>query len=228
MQMIFSKKELKDIFEWDVDNWSKALDFWKLDELQITDMKVLTIGERNGGLTLLFSLMNGKVTSTDLNGITNKGKELHKSYKVDNKVEYKNADILKLPYENNYFDIVSFKSVLGGLRDRNKQTIAVDEIYRVLKPGGILYFAENLKASKLHQLLRKKFVNWGDSWLYLDYDEKEILFSKFKTKDFSSYGFLAIFGYFKIIKSILSYIDQFINPIISSNKRYILFGKCIK
>lgn len=228
MQNKFSNKELNDIFEWDVINWSKALDFWKLDERQIKDKKILTIGERNGGITLFFSLLQGKVTSTDLNGITNKGKELHKSYKVDNRIEYGDADVMKLPFENNSFDIVSFKSVLGGLRDRNKQIIAVSEIYRVLKPGGILYFAENLKASKLHQLLRKKFVRWGDSWLYLDYDEKEIIFSKFKTKYFSSYGFLAIFGYFKVIKSILSYCDKFINPTIPSSKRYILFGKCIK
>lgn len=228
MNKKFSKKELNDIFEWDVINWSKVLDFWDLVEPRIKDKRILTIGERNGGLTLLFALQHGKVTSTDLNGITEQGKQLHKLYKVDRLIEYKNADVLKLPFENNCFDIVSFKSVLGGLRDRKKQTYAVDEIYRVLKPGGILYFAENLKASKLHQFLRRKFVRWGDSWLYLDYEEKEVLFSKFEMRYFSSYGFLGIFGYYKLLKHLLSFFDQFINPFIPARMRYILFAKCIK
>lgn len=228
MRKILSKKELNDIFEWDVINWSKSLNFWNLENTFIKEKKVLTIGERNGGISLLFSMFEGKVTATDLNGITEEGKEIHKKYKVNKFIEYKNADVLQLPFDENTFDIVGFKSVLGGLRDRSKQFIAVNEIYRVLKPGGVLYFAENLTSSKIHQFLRQRFVRWGNSWMYLDYEKKDELFAKFKSAEFSSYGFLGILGFNKILRNLFSWFDKIVMPIIPSNKRYILFGKCIK
>jgi ubiquinone/menaquinone biosynthesis C-methylase UbiE len=47
----------------------------------------------------------------------------------------KTGDVSKLPYDDNFFDIVSCMDVLEHIEDENK---AVKELYRVLKPGGEL------------------------------------------------------------------------------------------
>jgi len=49
----------------------------------------------------------------------------------------------------------------------------------VLKPGGWLLFAENLKGSMLHRLLRKTFVRWANYWRYLVYRKDLDLFRDF-------------------------------------------------
>ena len=52
-----TKLRNKDIIEWDVVNWSKALTFWEKYSKPITGgSKVLEIGSRNGGLSLYAAL----------------------------------------------------------------------------------------------------------------------------------------------------------------------------
>jgi len=47
----------------------------------------------------------------------------------------KTGDVSKLPYKNNFFDIVSCMDVLEHIENEEK---AINEMLRVLKPGGIL------------------------------------------------------------------------------------------
>ena len=54
----------------------------------------------------------------------------------------------EIPFEENRFDIVNVSSVLHEVHDSNDQCIAIQELYRVLKPGGYLYFGEWNRTSK--------------------------------------------------------------------------------
>ncbi len=55
--------------------------------------------------------------------------------KFTSKIEFINGDALKLPFNDNFFDAVT---VGFGLRNVNDLTKALEEIKRVLKPGGII------------------------------------------------------------------------------------------
>lgn len=57
-------------------------------------------------------------------------------------IQFQPASVLELPFENNTFDIVTSHRCLMALLDWNKQQDAIKEIYRVLKPGGMLILQE--------------------------------------------------------------------------------------
>lgn len=87
------------------------------------------------------------------------------------------CDAEKLPFENDYFDLVS---VSFGLRNMTHKNIALSEMYRVLKPGGTLLV---LEFSKVYAPL---------SPLYDAYSFKLLpLMGKLIAKDADSYQYLA-------------------------------------
>jgi len=50
---LIEKDLLIDIFEWDVENWSKSILFWESNSTNLfPNFKALEIGARNGGLSL--------------------------------------------------------------------------------------------------------------------------------------------------------------------------------
>jgi len=220
------KPTTKDIFEWDVVNWSKALDIWKLEKTP--KGKALTIGERGGGLSLFLAKKNFQVICTDLNPFPESTKAMHIHFKVDQQITYQKEDVLKLSFPDNTFDCVMFKSVIGALSNKENQVQSIAEIYRVLKPGGRLLFAENLNASKLHQKLRKRFIKWNIYWRYLKWSEDLDLFDKFEHTTFQTHGFLAVFGRSEKQRNFLGRIDAVLRPIIPKRMRYILMGVCRK
>lgn len=127
------KTLLRDIIEWDVKNWSVILEFWNksINTLDKNNkIKALELGSRNGGLSLWLALNNIETICTDLN-VSIKAKELHTKYKVNNLISYDKVDITDIKFENDTFDIVIFKSVLGALKTKENQIKAINEIYRV-------------------------------------------------------------------------------------------------
>ena len=84
----------------------------------------------------------------------------------------------KLPYPNNSFNLVFCLSMLHHIPGRKLQQSVVDEIYRVLKPGGTLVLTTwNLLANykmrpllyrqNIKKLLKKSDLNWND--IYFPY-----------------------------------------------------------
>ena len=190
------KSFVSDSVEWDVHNWSKALNFWEENvELDNKKLTCLELGSRRGGLSLWLAMKGNHVVCSDINSPEPMASILHKKYSLPGKIEYEAIDATKIPYEN-HFDIVVFKSILGGISrngnlDLNK--VVVDEIYKSLKPGGVLLFAENLVASRIHQFFRKKVTQWG-YWNYLQLHDVDELFDKFESVHFETAGFLGAFG----------------------------------
>ncbi len=52
------------------------------------------------------------------------------------------GSVLNLPFENNSFDVIYTINTLHHLADHNQQKKAMQEIERVLKPGGMLFIHE--------------------------------------------------------------------------------------
>jgi len=219
---------IRDIIEWDVVNWSKALEFWikylKVLGINLKDKKVLDIGSRNGGLSLWAAINGAKVVCSDLDEPTDKAKFLHRKYGVERNIEYKKLDVLNICYPKNSFDFVEFKSVLGALRTKENQQKAIDEIFRVLKTSGVLIFAENLRGSYLHIILRKLFVKWNDYWRYITINEMREYGSKFKYYRYSTAGFLGCFGRSEKQRYFLGKIDSIFDKIIYDKFKYIIYG----
>lgn len=221
-----NKDLIKDIVEWDTENWSKAIFYWeKKIKLKDSKLKCLEIGGRSGGLTLWLAKMGHHVICSDLKNPEPIASTLHKKYsKLD--IDYKSINALDIPYENE-FDIVAFKSVLGGVSRNNNDELKNETLYQIhksLKPGGKLLFAENLIASKAHQFLRKKFIKWGEEWNYLHIEEVDSLLSEFSKVNYKTVGFLGAFGQSESQRKVLGKIDRFLDPILNKNLKYIVIG----
>ena len=105
----------KEVTEWDIKNWSRAIEFWEKDMPEnLEGKKVLDIGGRNGGLSLYFALKGADVVCSDVSSDGfKKAKKLHKRYGVSKRIRYEIIDVLKMSFQEE-FDIVTFKSVWGG------------------------------------------------------------------------------------------------------------------
>ena len=155
----------RDIIEWDSVNWAKFLDFIDGSGIDLQGKRVLALGERNGGMSLFFALRGAEVLCSDLNGPTEKARTLHERYGISSRVQYAAVDGVSIPEEyTGQFDIVTFKSVLGGIgRDDSyaRQGMCAESVYRVLRPKGYAMFAENMRGTWWHMLLRKAFRPTG-------------------------------------------------------------------
>jgi 2-polyprenyl-3-methyl-5-hydroxy-6-metoxy-1,4-benzoquinol methylase len=222
-----TKELITDIIEWDIDNWSKAIDFWEENiDLKTDTLTCLELGGRRGGLSLWLAVNHNEVICSDLNSPQEHASELHEKYSCSEYIEYRSIDATDIPFKNK-FDIVVFKSILGGVSGNGNDQLkkhTIDEIYKSLKPNGKLLFAENLEASFLHMYIRKIFVKWGSRWNYLKYKEIEEVFDSFDNLKYKTVGFLAAFGRTEKQRKLLSKFDRLFNQLIPKRHRYIVFG----
>jgi len=97
-------------------------------------------------------------------------------------VTFKEASVLELPYGDNYFHVVTSSRCLMALLDWELQKKALKEIYRVLRPGGILVLMEGTfdGLQKLNEVREKFQLNaiapdGKDRLCTLKFHEKELL-----------------------------------------------------
>lgn len=226
-----TKSIMNDIIQWDVKSWSTALKYWEEKVEWITVENALEIGGREGGLSLWLALKGKSVVCSDLHNVKETAEKLHTKHKVSALVVYQDIDATEIPYEN-HFDIVVFKSILGGIGSNNNieiQKKVFKEIHKALKPGGKLLFAENLVASSFHQFFRKKFTKWGNTWRYVTVKEMHSFLSDFSRFDIKTTGVLGTFGRTERQRNILSSVDKAIlNSISPTNWKYICYGVATK
>lgn len=222
-----TQKRTKDIMQWDVKSWSKALSYWESNIVWDKVQNGLELGGREGGLSLWLARKGKTVVCSDLKNVKETAQQLHLQYNISSHITYQDIDATDIPYEN-YFDIIVFKSIIGGIGRNDNYDIqqkVFNEIYKALKPGGKLLFAENLKASSFHQRVRKRFVNWGSSWRYVSINEMREFLKDFSNCEIKTTGILGTFGRNERQRILLSSMDKLIlNKICPENWKYICYG----
>ena len=136
--------------------WKKELvDFMNI---QITD-KVIDVGSGTGDLINLILKKNltNNIYSIDLN--TEMLKYGEKKF-IGKKVKFVNANAERLPFSNDYFDKFIISFCLRNVTDVNK---ALNESYRVLKPGGIFYCLEFSKPE--NQIINLIYKNYKKNFI---------------------------------------------------------------
>lgn len=228
------RPDIIQIIEWDIPTWKRALKFWsnEINRHQCVVEKGLELGSRNGGLSLFFAQQfNSKMCCSDYGFPTEKARILHQSKGVSQLITYHDVNATHIPFQDNYFDFVVFKSMLGAVGAKNQFDLiqqATDEIYRVLKPGGVVFFAENLKASPIHQWARKRFIPWGKSWYYLSLSEMENLLKNFSKRELHSTGFSTAFvPNSTLLKQFFAFIDNLLF-FVPKTWRYVVYGYAVK
>lgn len=228
---MFSKELLSDILQWDIQSWSKALQYWE-DHVDWQSINhALELGGRQGGLSLWLATRNKQVICSDLHHVQEVAEALHIKYIFCNSISYEDIDASAIPYENK-FDLIVFKSILGGIGKNNNYEIqkkVFREIHKALKPNGVLLYAENMVASPVHQFIRKKFVPWGTTWRYPSINEMHELMQDFSSYSFHTSGVLGAFGRSEQQRTFLSYIDGILlNHICPKSWKYIGYGIATK
>lgn len=219
---------LRDVLQWEVRSWSRALPLWQ-KHLPITrPLRALGIGEREGGLSLWMAAQGMDVVCSDLRPFPPATKALHERYGVQGSITYAEEDATALSFPDHSFDVVFFKSVIGALGSKEKQALAIAEMHRVLKPGGVLLFAENLHGSLLHSWLRKRFVAWEHYWRYLDAEDDKDLFQDFAQLDDATTGLVANLGRSETQRDLLSRVDALLQPLVPKSQRTIWYGAALK
>lgn len=220
---------LKDIYSWDIYNWSQSLYFWETCiDLKNKKYKCLEIGAGQGGMSLWLALNGNNVLCTDRYDFIDNAKNIHKKYNITNSIDYKIMNALDIPFENE-FDIVIVKSVIGGVGYDGQLGKTISQIYKSLKTGGCFLFVENLKGSKILMQLRKLFSPCGKEWNYLDYNsfsKKLEIFDEVKLERFGVFGVL---GRNNFQQKILGKLDKyFLEKILPKNCFYIVAGIAFK
>ena len=115
--------------------------------------RILDIAAGTGTSSVALAHTGARVVAVDFSaGMIEEGRRKHPD------IEFIQADARKLPFGDNEFDAVT---ISFGLRNVNEPKIALDEMYRVLKPGGRLVICEFSKPPRA--LLRTSY------WAYLKY-----------------------------------------------------------
>jgi SAM-dependent methyltransferase len=225
--MNIDDKLRRDIIQWDVKNWGKALQYW---ETRVDWSKVencLEIGGREGGLSLWLALKGKKVICSDREKTKETAEKLHTQYKVTDRITYQDIDATNIPYEG-FFDLIVFKSIVGGIgRGYNKEIQAevFRQAYKALKPGGVLLFAENLKASAFHRFFRKRFTKWSVYWRYPTLDEMNEFLKDFSSTELHTAGILGTFGRSESQKDLLAGIDNaLLDSLTPESWKYFVIG----
>jgi demethylmenaquinone methyltransferase/2-methoxy-6-polyprenyl-1,4-benzoquinol methylase len=96
--------------------------------------RILDIAAGTGTSSAALQRSGARVVAVDFSpGMVEEGRRKHK------KIEFIQADAEKLPFGDNEFDAVS---ISFGLRNISDPKVALDEMYRVLKPGGRVVVCE--------------------------------------------------------------------------------------
>lgn len=225
---------MEDIVGWDVRTWSKAVEFWDLSLGSSAGvLQCLEIGAGPGGPSLWLAARGHTVICSNWEAAEAQAAPLHKRVGASN-ITYQDIDAMHIPYEN-HFDLIVFKSVLGGVgplgvATRQTQQLAMNEILKALKPGGRLLFAENLRGTVLHRAARAiSYLLRRAHWRFVTLAEMRHFLSGFSSYELYTTGVLALFGLKEGQRRALARADNlFLNRIVPRSWRYVVYGMAIK
>lgn len=118
------------------------------------DEKVLDVGCGLGRMTIGVAkhLNTGKVTGIDIwDKMEISGNSPERAYAnaqiegVRDRVEFETGNVLSISFPDNSFDVVTSSSVINNLHGDSEKLRALEEILRVLRPGGRFLLLEPLR-----------------------------------------------------------------------------------
>lgn len=221
---------MNDIVGWDVRTWSKAVRLWQPHVAAAPPvLKVLEVGAGPGGPSLWLHRLGHDVVCSNWQHTREQAEPLHTSYGVTG-IDYIDIDLnAQIPWEN-HFDIVVFKSVLGGLGPNfSSQRNAMSEIHKALKPGGLLLFAENLRGTWLHRFGRAiAYRLRRATWRFTTVKEMQELLEPFSNYELHTTGFLGVFGMSESQRRALAGLDDRGFGRVPDSWRYVAYGIATK
>ncbi|OJX68383.1 MAG: hypothetical protein BGO95_10820 [Micrococcales bacterium 73-13] len=223
---------LADIVGWDVRTWAPAIDAWErvLARLPEGPLDVLEVGAGPAGPSLWLALKGHRVVTSNLGETERLARPLHERYGVADRIEYRDLDLTSgLPFHE-AFDVVVFKSVLGGLggADPALPAAALDAVRAALRPGGVVLWAENLRGGWLHRAARAIAyrVRRARTWQYLTLRRlRGLLAERFTDVELHVGGVLAVLGTSERARDRLARADQaLLDRIVPASWHYMAYG----
>lgn len=71
--------------------------------------------------------------------------EINEARQLNPSINFYNASISALPFEDNYFDFVILSEVFSSILDNRLIEDSAKELFRILAPGGAIFFNDNVK-----------------------------------------------------------------------------------
>ncbi len=173
------------------DKKSKYWDSFEKDQVlsllgEVKEKKILDVGAGTGRLAVRLANLGAEVTALDISEVM-----VDKLKKKNHKLKVILGEAENLPCENDNFDIIIATFLIVHLKDLKR---FFDEVYRVLKPGGLFlvtninqrkapeikvgkdlvevesyYHKPELVVEELENLafevLQNKFVKEGETWI---------------------------------------------------------------
>ena len=122
--------------------------YFKIFEKFKNKKKLLEIGAGMGENTLRLVQMNFNVCSTDLS--PNSVEVMKRRFRKFKNFSSKKADIENLPFDDCSFDLVCG----AGSLSYGNNILVMEEIFRVLKPGGVVILIDSLNENLIYKLNR--------------------------------------------------------------------------
>lgn len=144
------------------ENWSRAVLLRLSHNLPTGKLKILEIGSAQGRALISLSKFGHEIYGIEpsLSAIQI-AEKLAKREKVNIKIKQGVAE--NIPFESNYFDLVVAFSVMEHVEDLGK---SLEEIFRVIKPGGIFWFNSASSMCPFQDEIRGYlFFGWYPDWL---------------------------------------------------------------
>lgn len=108
--------------------WVKARKIEAMIGMDLAGKDLLDLGAGSGHLSNYFLERGARVSAADTDG-----------YRYASKAPFYLIESDILPFDDASFDIVISNHVLEHVGDRKAQAMALSEIHRILRPGGMLY-----------------------------------------------------------------------------------------
>jgi len=222
---------MEDIVGWDVGTWSRAVRFW---DAQLgrdgESLDCLEMGAGPGGPSLWLASRGHRVVCSNLMNTGAMARPLHERRGVTSLIAYEDIDAASIPYTSR-FDVIVFKSVLGGIGSNfasSKQ--AIDGMRAALKPGGRVFFAENLRGGILHRIVRALANRHRNAaWRFMTVGQYREMFRAFSSLSVDSTGVVAVFGLTERHRRALATIDDAVfNRVMPRSGRYMIYGVATK